>query len=439
MKRTILAATALCGLAAAIPAQSAEIEFWHGLSGPSEKALDTICDGFNASQTEDRIVCTGQGSYETLLQKATAAYRADKQPAIVMFYDVGTPTIMLSGAVDPVTDVMKAADAEVDWSDYLYGALNYYATSEGVPMSLPFNASTLLFYANPEKLAAVGVTKIPQTWEDVEKTASALKDKGDKCPLVLQTNNPWRLLEQTSAAQGAAIATGHNGYDGLDAELTFNAGLHLRLMEDFNAWLKEGIAVDQAATRAGKAVQAFATGECAMIMESSGGWGVIRAADAVNPLVGMVPIYADQTRHNTFVGGASLWAMKGFDATTYKAVAHFFAYLRQPEVQAKFALETGYIPVTKSGLAAFKEDPDVDTVTAQVISTGSESLSLVGTPDTRGIRLGFYPQVRQVWIEEVAKAFGSGKDMGEALDTAVKRGNDLLRQFERTYPGARLP
>ena len=166
---------------------------------------------------------------------------------------------------------------------------------------------------------------------------------------------------------------------------------------------------------------------------------MIRAAGKVHAMVGMVPIFADQTRRNTFVGGASLWAMKGFDATTYKAVAHFFEYLRRPEVQVKFSVATGYIPVTKSGLAALQDDPSVDAATARVIATGSQSLGLPGTADTRGIRLGFYPQIRQVWAEEIVKAFGGGQSIDVALDNAVKRGNDLLRQFQRTYPDAKLP
>jgi sn-glycerol 3-phosphate transport system substrate-binding protein len=40
-------------------------------------------------------------------------------------------------------------------------------------------------------------------------------------------------------------------------------------------------------------------------------------------------------------------------------------------------------------------------------------------------------QIRDVIEEELEQAFGGKKTAKEALDSAVKRGNDLLRQFEK--------
>jgi sn-glycerol 3-phosphate transport system substrate-binding protein len=60
------------------------------------------------------------------------------------------------------------------------------------------------------------------------------------------------------------------------------------------------------------------------------------------------------------------------------------------------------------------------------------------TPDTRGIRLGFYVQFRQVFMEETQKAFAGQQTMQVALDNAKKRGDELLRRFEQTYKGAKM-
>jgi len=41
-------------------------------------------------------------------------------------------------------------------------------------------------------------------------------------------------------------------------------------------------------------------------------------------------------------------------------------------------------------------------------------------------------QMRDVWAEEIEGALAGKKTAQEALDAAVKRGNEMLRQFERT-------
>ena len=40
--------------------------------------------------------------------------------------------------------------------------------------------------------------------------------------------------------------------------------------------------------------------------------------------------------------------------------------------------------------------------------------------------------MRDVWSEEIEAALGGQKTAKQALDTAVERGNQILRQFERT-------
>jgi sn-glycerol 3-phosphate transport system substrate-binding protein len=41
-------------------------------------------------------------------------------------------------------------------------------------------------------------------------------------------------------------------------------------------------------------------------------------------------------------------------------------------------------------------------------------------------------QLRDIWAEEIEGALAGKKSAKEALDSAVQRGNAMLRQFERT-------
>ena len=53
------------------------------------------------------------------------------------------------------------------------------------------------------------------------------------------------------------------------------------------------------------------------------------------------------------------------------------------------------------------------------------------TDNSRAIRLGSFILVRDVIEEELEHAFAGRKTARDALASAVRRGNELLRQFER--------
>ena len=55
------------------------------------------------------------------------------------------------------------------------------------------------------------------------------------------------------------------------------------------------------------------------------------------------------------------------------------------------------------------------------------------TENSQGLRLGNMPEIRTIVYEEWEKAFQGQQTAKQAMDSAVKRGNDVLRNFEKTY------
>ena len=53
------------------------------------------------------------------------------------------------------------------------------------------------------------------------------------------------------------------------------------------------------------------------------------------------------------------------------------------------------------------------------------------TTSSRGIRLGNFVQIRDVIDEELESVWASKKTPKQALDDAVKRGNELITRFAR--------
>ncbi len=55
------------------------------------------------------------------------------------------------------------------------------------------------------------------------------------------------------------------------------------------------------------------------------------------------------------------------------------------------------------------------------------------TENSKGVRFGNMPQIRTVIDEELQAVLSGSKTAQEALDSAVERGNQILREFEAAY------
>lgn len=100
------------------------------------------------------------------------------------------------------------------------------------------------------------------------------------------------MLDQVAAASGSPIATGNNGYASLHVRYVFNTGIERRHMNDVSRMLHDGLLVDATFTIAGQQALAFADGECAMSIDSTGAWAGIKQAGLVDADVSMMPVYA---------------------------------------------------------------------------------------------------------------------------------------------------
>lgn len=154
----------------------------------------------------------------------------------------------------------------------------------------------------------------------------------------------------------------------------------------------------------------------------------------------MIPTYEGFTRHNSVVGGASLWVLSKKSEGEYRAAAAYLAFLSTPAEQEFLLSNSGYIPVTKTAYKTlldkgfYTKAPYINRDLAMKSLTFTEPTNL-----TRGIRLGGMIQIRAEWTAEVEAALAGQKSMKEALDTATERGNAILERFAKTYAGKTLP
>ena len=429
-------AAAIVAAGVAAPAHAVtEIQWWHAMSGQLGKHLEKLAADFNASQKDFRIVPTYKGNYTETVTASIFAFRSRSQPAIVQVNEIATATMMAArGAIYPVFELMRDQKEEFSPNAYLPAVTGYYSDVAGNMLSFPFNASTPILYYNKDMFRAAGLDPeaAPKTWPEVGAAAKRLRASGAPCGFTTSWPS-WVQIENFSAFHNAPISTSSNGFAGLDAELTFNNALVVRHIGQLAEW--QTTKVYDYSGRGQSAEPRFQKGECGIFIGSSATRADIRANSKFEVGYGMLPYWPDVAGapQNTIIGGATLWVLRSRPRAEYAGVARFFAFLSKPEVQAAWHQDTGYLPVTRAAYDLTRSQGFYDRNPGAAISI-EEITMKPPTVNSRGVRLGSFVLVRDAIEDELELVFSGRKSAQAALDSAVERGNRLLRQFERANP-----
>jgi sn-glycerol 3-phosphate transport system substrate-binding protein len=423
-------------VAVASPAHAVtEIMWWHAMSGELGRQLEKLASDFNTSQSEYRIVPSYKGNYTETVTAAIFAFRSRSQPAIVQVNEIATATMMAAkGAIYPVYELMRDEQEAFSPAAYLPAVTGYYSDVAGNMLSFPFNASTPILYYNKDLFRAAGLDPeiAPKTWADVGAAAKRLRAAGSVCGFTTSWPS-WINVENFSAFHNLPISSRANGFGGLDAVLTFNNPQMVRHIAQLAEW--QATKVFDYSGRATTAEPRFQNGECGIFLGSSATGADIRANSKFGVGYGMLPFWPDVegAPQNTIIGGATLWVLRDRPRDEYKGVAKFFGYLSKPEIQAAWHQNTGYLPVTRAAFDLTRAQGFYDRNPGAAISIEQMTLR-PPTENSKGVRLGSFVLIRDVIDDELEQAFSGKKSAQAALDSAVERGNRLLRQFERANP-----
>ncbi len=428
---TAIAAVALSAASAVSAfAETTEITWWHAMGGRLGEVVNEISDNFNASQSDYKIVPVYKGNYEETLTAGIAAFRGGQQPDIIQVFDAGSATIIgAKGAVIAAEDLLKANGGSFDSADYISGVRNFYADDAGKMIGMPFNSSTPIMYFNEDAMAKAGVTP-PKTWEEFQTvTAPALKAAG-YIPMA-QSHTPWIFTENFMSRHNLPFATAHNGYGEGDVKILVNNDAIKSHFKAVKGWIDDGSFGFYGAGWADNQTP-FENGEVAMWLGSSGSFGGLSKTVKFPFSATYLPYWEGVTSEptNTFIGGAALFAMAGKSEAENKATAEFFRFLTSPEVQYMWHRETGYVPVTNAAYELAAKDGHYDRTPAAEI--GIKQLALPGGDNTKGYRMGFYVQIRDVMNREYGKIFSGEKSVDDAFATIEEDANKLLARFAKT-------
>ena len=424
-----LAATILFVWTGVADAQRIQIQWWYSNTGVLQDTIKKFIADFNASQTKYEVVGTWKGDYTTVMNQTIAAYRAKQPPHMVQVFEVGTQTMMMSGAIYPVYQLMLDTGHKVDWSRFVQPVLSYYVTPDNNLLSMPFNSSTPILYYNIDDFEKAGIKEPPKTWDEMDAAVKKLKASGKACGFTTSWQG-WTQLENYTALHGVPYADQANGFKGMDAKLEFNSPVVVKHFEMLQRWVKEGEMSYEG--RGATPDPSFSNGKCSMITASSANIGNFTRNSKFKWNAAPLPVEEGYPIRNSTIGGASLWVLKGHPKAEYEGVAEFLNYLASPDVQVYWHKTTGYVPITVTAYEKakaegyYKENPIQEVAILQLTRKQPTDLS-------RGTRLGNFSQIRDIVDEESENIWAGKKTPKQGLDDAVRRGDEILRAFEQMY------
>lgn len=411
-----------------------DIIFWHAFEGFLADKFTEIVEDFNHQSKGYHVTLVFKGNYNEVFQKGVEAFELGNPPHILQVFEVATQTMMLKPEMFiPVDDLMRHYFKKFDTDVYINTVRDFYCTHNNKMFSLPWNASTGILFYNKAAFEKAGLDpeNPPRTWEEIEKAGLKLVSSGYKGFVTA-----WPAayhLEHVCSWHNLPFATEENGFKGLKARLIFNGPYQIRHLKKLVDWQKQGI-FSYEGRLATQPEKSFSDGKSAILLQGSNRFPMLKKASNHPIGVGFMPYWSDITGapYRLNIGGSSFWAIKGFDEDVNRGIAHFFSYLSQTEVQAYWHQQTGYLPITEAAYYLSKKKGFYEQNPAAEIAV-LEVMNNKVTPNTKGIRLGNYPIIREKIIDYLEKAFAGEMTADAALAQAVEEGNKILAQFEQEH------
>ncbi|HZR43074.1 MAG TPA: ABC transporter substrate-binding protein [Ktedonobacteraceae bacterium] len=333
-----------------------KITFWYGLSGANGNVVQSVINKYNQSQNKYHVTGVFQSSYDDTLSKFNASIVGNNLPNVVQIYDIGTQRMIDTKKIVPVQNLINR-DHLQSIVDDLEPAIRSYYTIGGTLYSMPFNSSTAVMYFDKNAFRQAGLNPDQKAWTYDELLAAAKKlTTRDASGKVARTgvalfDYAW-LFEQEEAIQNALQATPDNGRTQRATKFVFNNQAGVNWLNFQKQLLDEGAATYSSSSASTDAATAFLSGKAAIMFDSIASLrGYIATAQKNGGKVDVGTAYMPRETNaqgRNIIGGASLWITNQGTSEQQEGAWDFIKFAVQPELQAYWSSNTGYIPIRLS-------------------------------------------------------------------------------------------
>ena len=408
--------------------QRVTITFWHSFVASTIPALDDLCQEFEKTQPSIHLRCQYIPTGDGLIQKLASAIQSKTTPDIAWIHVDFLDKLVEARAIVPLKDFLEGPEglAPGDVQD-IFPSLLQAGTYDGILYTLPMEATSLALFYNRGlfKDAGLDPRHPPQTWEELQEYALKLTSPPDargrrtqygffvpvfpaSGELNIWMNLQWAPFLWQAGGDELSPDGSHITFHALPGVRALSLWKAIYDAEDFG---KFGLAHDLG----------FASQKLVMVLD--GPWNLPRYRALKGVDWGVAPLPAGPAGRATYIAGEHLAIFRN---SPHKAEAwRFMKWVIGREVQARFSMRSGYLPVRRSVLRMDEyrrflgSDPALKTFVDQMDS--GRGRQIIGRHRM---------EINRFLAEGIENAIVGGRDPAECLTEAALKANALLRMRE---------
>lgn len=406
------------------PGERIKIVFWHSFVSSTVPALNELVADFEREHPELSISPQYVPTGDALIQKLITAVQSGTAPDISWIHSNYLPNLVQADAIFPMKEFIHGPNglSKEDLAD-IYPALLQAASWKETLYSMPMEATNLGLLYNKEHFREAGLDpdQPPRTWDELAEYASKLTvdRNGDGKPDQVGMFIPvfpasgqysdwmvWQWMPFLWQAGGEII-------NAEQTRVLFNSDAGVRAL---NFW-KQIYAALNLRSFTTDYEAAFPSGVLSMAFD--GPWNLPRWKDRkIDWAIGGLP--AGPVKRATNVGGEYLAIFK--QSKHPHEAWKFLRWMATPEVQARWSMLSGYLPIRHAALRIeeykryLDEHPGLKEYVAQMDYGQSP-------PPIDYFSL----EISRAMAEAIEKATLGSVDTRTALDEAAAKCNKLLQ------------
>ncbi len=414
-----------CGVKREKELDAVTITFWHSFVASTHPALKELIIKFEDEYPNIHVKAQYIPTGDALVQKLVTAVQSKTVPDISWIHSDFLDKLVLAGAIYDMDEFISGANGlSQEILDDIFPALLQSASWRGTMYAMPMEATSLALLYNRTAFRKAGLDpdSPPQNWDELQKYSKILTidenhdgiydQYGFYVPVFPASGSLsiWMVLQWTPflwQAGGRIINTEQNN-------VLFNSDAGVQALTLWkNIYDELNLKTFTLSHDMG-----FAAGRLAMILD--GPWNLPRYRNIKELDWAVAPLPAGPVQRATYLAGEHLaiFRQSGNPAEAWT----FIKWILQPEIQAMFSIQSGYLPVRKSVLTLrsyqdyLETDPYLRAFVGQMqYARGRQPVDY------------FHTEMNQIIAETIEKVILGGGDPKTELDKAALESNQLLR------------
>jgi multiple sugar transport system substrate-binding protein len=331
------------------------VEFWHGMGNEQGRAVNEIADHFNRAQEKYYLRPNYQGNYNALGQKLIASLYAGRHPAVAQMYPGWTSRYYRFGYMDPIERFLEEDPAyREELKDFQPIVLEESTlvnpkTGKSELVTLPFNKSVYILYVNQTLMEELGWKQPPRTRAELLRLAEAMTLQPDPVSPPTRYGFASRpfiedLTVQVFADNGMLLRES-------DGEVLFDSSEVLEAMT-FHKRLVSGESGQKQVgyIEPGFLSNVFGSGRVGMYIASTASFPFNDSAVGTKFIwrAYAVPSAEEGVPGKTLMQGTNVGIFARLHPEVRAGAWEFMKFLSSPEINAYWAVQTGYMPTRLS-------------------------------------------------------------------------------------------